>query len=353
MPKTYRGTDATLVDHLMYAHFIPFKELTPILEPFINLHPPVINVFIDLYSMTTPLYRAYNYENPITLTACIANAAIHYRNFFRQAGIYANIFLVYSPTMSQNNLMYCPEYNKEHIMERANNYEVKKLIDNNLELFGTIVPYMPNVFLRLGTVEVSIMITDMLMQFIAKKYNVPTLVVSSSPVSFQIPTLIPTAVVLYRTRTRELYLVDSKNALGTAIKYNKKVEADISDIDPSWISGYYTYVGMSKRSMSPLLDYRMALNCLRSIKYNNEVLSSESLINAYMNSTTSKPKTDEVKTLIHNRFNCFDFRNQLIMYQLMPESKETAYLTQINNMEELYRLNDKYFRHTMMQLDKL
>ena len=37
----------------------------------------------------------------------------------------------------------------------------------------------------------------------------------------------------------------------------------------------------------------------------------------------------------------------------MPESKETAYLTQLQDWEELLHLNDQYFRDNPMQLDKL
>lgn len=350
---TYRTTDATFLDKMLYMHFIPFKELREILSPITSLKAPRMNVFIDLYSMLTPLYRAYNYENPISLTACLANAAIHYRNFFKQYGTYANIFLVYSPTMSANNLRYCPYYNKNHIMERANNYEARKLVDNNLELFGTIVPYLPDIFLRIGTVEVSVIITAMILEFEKKGYRLPTLVVSSSPVAFQIPTIATNAIVLYRNKIHDIFLITSENALGSLIRCSKKVDTDVSDIDPAWVPGYLTYTGVPRRSMNSLLDYKSSLKLLRQIRDNNEILTGASLTNAYFNSNTKRSKSSEIALEINNRFSCLDFHNQLIMYRLMPEFHETSYLVQINDMEELFRLNDKYFRSNIMQLDKL
>ena len=348
--KTFISNESLSIDSMLYMHFIPFKDLRPILEPLTSQHPVILNVYIDLYSMTTSIYRAYNYNDPISLTACFANAAIHYRNFFKQYGIYTNIFLLYSPTASPNNLRYCPEYNQEHIMERANNYEARKLIDNNLELFATIVPYMPDIFLRIGTVETSIMAIDMIQR---TNPNIINLIISSSPIAFQIPTICPNAYVLYRTRSKQLYLVNQANALGTAIKYQKKVEPDVMDINPAWISGYFTYVGMPKRSLGALLDYKKALTLLRQIRDNNELLTGASLTKAYLSLSTKRKKTEETILNINNRFSCLDFNNQLIMYRLMPESKESSYLVQIQNMEELYHLNHKYFRSNMIQLDKL
>ena len=58
-------------------------------------------------------------------------------------------------------------------------------------------------------------------------------------------------------------------------------------------------------------------------------------------------------SIIENRFNCIDLMYQLSLYRILPESKEKAFLTDLNDMDELLRINDIYFRDNPINLDKL
>ena len=86
MPQTFRDIDSTNVDQLIYSQFIKYDLLRPTINPFAHIlrGAKLVNVFIDVYELTNLLFSYYKYSNPLSLTACIVNAAIHYRNFFRK-----------------------------------------------------------------------------------------------------------------------------------------------------------------------------------------------------------------------------------------------------------------------------
>lgn len=355
MAKTFIGEDSIIIDKYIYSQFIPYASLQPIVSPVLsNLNKPIINVFIDLYSMTIPLYQFYNYINPLSLTSCLANAAIHYRNYFRKYNVYANVFLLYSPTMSANNLRYCQEYNMKNIETMFKNQEVKQLVDQNLELLGTISPYLPDIFFRIGTVETAIMATDMMLQFATRGFDTNALFVTSSPIAFQIPTIYPKAIVFCKRHNGNVMVVDKTNALSSAIEYTRNQVVDISGINQSWVSGYYTLCGLSKREVKSLTSYKTALKIFNNMTIKADIMNPDSLYIEFINCYNGKNKDPKkILDLIHNRFRCFDFKQQLLMYQSLPEYKETAYLSQLQDWEELLHLNDRYFKDNPMQLDLL
>ena len=359
MPQTFYNQDSSVIDPMMYSKYIKYEEIAPYTKDIIKdiATPKILNIFIDLYSMITPLFKFYRFDNPLSLTACMANAAIHYRNYFRKLGFYSNIFLIYSPTMSHNNLRYCPEYNNYNIISMTNNRDVSRLLEENLELVDMVCRYLPDIFFRQGTVEVPVIITDMISKFNAKNFHTSALVISSSPISFQIPCICSNAKVLYLRRSREVLYVDNTNALNQAALLNDK-KAKLRELDQSWVAGYYTLCAPNKRSMSHMCSTNPALKILAQIYANNETLNTQSLYEHFMErylQTKSKDKMSpkEVMDKIYNRFMCLDFNHQLALYRLMPESSETGYLSQLQDLDELYKINDTYFRSNPINLDMM
>ena len=355
MPKTFINEDSTIIDKYIYSQFIPYVNLRQIIDPVLStLDKPIINVYIDLYSMLMPLYGFYNYTNPLSLTACMVNAAIHYRNFLSKYNVYSNIFLIYSPTMSSSNLRFCPDYNSANIEKMLHNSEVRNLIDQNLTLLGTLIPYLPDIYFRIGTVEVSVIMADMMTGFESRGYHTNHLVISSSPIAFQIPSLVPNAYVFCKRRNGDLLVVTKDNVLSQALAYTKNQFVDLSYLNQSWLSGFYTLTGLEKRNIKALASYKTTIRILEKMQFDHELMNPDALVNAYMTNYSGKKK--DINTLasqIHNRFKCFDLIQQLLIYNLLPESKEISYLTQLQNLQELLHLNELYFRDNPMQLDKL
>ena len=356
MAKTFIHQDSTIVDKYIYSQFIPYKELSP-LVPLLtkDLDKPLLNIYIDLYSMILPLYNFYNFVNPLSLTSCMVNAAIHYRNFFKKYGIYTNITLLYSPTMSSNNLKHCPEYNKTNIEKVSNNFEVNKLVHENLVLLGIVVPYLPDIYFRMGTVETSIMGLDIMLNLSARNHNIRSLFVTSTPIAFQLPLMYDNVFVLMKKHNQDVMVIDKNNCLNRAVLYTKKQSIE-SEIDPKFLSSFYTLCGLRKRDVKSLLSYKGAFKIFKMMQDNAEMPYPDILSLYYIKYKEQQGSQEDVKSTvntIHRRFQCFDFYQQLLLYRLLPESKETSYLLQLQDWEELLHINDKYFRDNPMQLDKL
>lgn len=356
--QTFYHQDSSVIDSMMYSQFIKYEKLYPVARYVAPKQPPyLINIFIDLYSMVTPLFRFYRFEDPLSLTACIINLAIHYRNLFKKLGVYSNIFIIYSHTMSHNNLRYCPEYNQTHIMNMLNNRDVKQLLDDNLELSKHVIKFLPDIYFRQGTVEVPVIITDMIIKFKEKGYNVNSLVVSRSPISFQIPCFSSKTTVLCLRSNKEIMTVNMDNCLSKAVEYNGS-DRDVGNMYQFWLSGYFTLSRLGKRDLKSLCSTSVALKILKAMQSNNETLNAESLYNYYLIIKGEKQRgvlidRKDLMTKIFNRFMCLDFNHQLALYRNMPESKETGYLSQMQDQVELFNLNTKYFRSNPMNLDML
>ena len=61
----------------------------------------VVNVYIDLFSFLSDIYRNTNMQSIFHLTSAIVNMGIHYRNYFFKKGVYANIIFYYSSSRSK------------------------------------------------------------------------------------------------------------------------------------------------------------------------------------------------------------------------------------------------------------
>ena len=361
MPQTFREIDGTNVDQLIYSQFIKYDLLRPTLNPFAHIirGSNLVNVFIDVYELTNILYRYYKYKNPLSLTACIVNSAIHYRNFFRKFyGVYSNIFLIHSSNNSSINTRFCPEYNNHNLSQAYNNIEVKSLMDNNISLVSTVVPYLPDIYFRVNTVEPYVSIADLITRFKNHNFNPPTFVISNNALAFQIPIVCDNTIVLAKRRDDIVYVATRETAINQMMAMVKKREVPVP-INPAWLSGLFTLIGYNKRDVTSLCGTRPAFHLLHKMMLDSETLNPDSIFSYYCDKYKSRgfirgvKDADELYSKIHNRFKCFDLNQQIAMYCTLPESKENGYLYQLQDKEELFRVNDLYFRDNPMQLDLL
>lgn len=361
MPQTFRDIDGTNVDQLIYSQFIKYEMLKPALDPFAHIirGSKLVNVFIDVYDLTNILYRYYKYQNPLSLTACIVNAAIHYRNFFRKFyGVYSNIFLIHSSNNSSINTRFCPEYNSHNLNQAYNNMEVRSLMENNISLVSTVAPYLPDIYFRVNTVEPYVSIADLITRFKNHNLNPPTFVISSNALAFQIPIVCDNTIVLAKKRDDVIYTATRETAFTQTMAMVKK-KGMIYPINQSWLSGLFTLIGYSKRNVTSLCSTRIAFDIMSKMMMNSETLNPDSMFTYYCEYYGRRGYTrgiqgaEDAYSRIHNRFKCFDLNQQLALYNTLPESKENGYLYQLQDKEELFRINDLYFRDNPMQLDLL
>lgn len=346
----YTNNDRVPIEYILYGQFIKYDKLEEIVnKEFDNSPCRFVNIFIDAYQMLLPIYKFYRVDNELSVTSCLINMAIHYRYFFRRYGVDSNVFILYSPTMSSNNRRFCGEYNSTYIKRMMNNNAVYQIVNNNLSILGTIVPYLPNIYFKIGTVETTVMAYDMIKRI---DPNIPAIFVTSSQYSFQLPAMCSNAILFYRKKNRELdlsYSVNHSNALSSYILETKNQSIDNSVVNQKWVSGFMVLSGIPKRDIKSLCTYKESLRILQNITDDYKIIEPEILYDMVFKSTT---RNIDYATIV-NRFNCIDLEYQYKMYCNLPESKETSYLNNVHDMNALLDINDKYFKNNPISLDRL
>ena len=131
--KHFTKNEAIPIQAVLYNQFIKYEQLNNLVrKEFNGCNVKIINIFIDIYSFLMPLYRCYNVTDLLNITSCIVNMAIHYRNYFKKLGVYPNIFLLYSPTMSITNTKHIPQYNRKYTERMMNNMQICNAVNQNL-----------------------------------------------------------------------------------------------------------------------------------------------------------------------------------------------------------------------------
>lgn len=352
--------DMIPLQSIIYKQFIKHNRLDNLINiEFNNVRTNVINIFIDCYQIFNPLYRFYRVNNPLSITSCMMNMAIHYRWFFKKYGVHTHIFLLYSPTMSTNNTRFCPEYNNKYRNRMLNNKVIYENVNQNLSLMNTLVSYMPDIYLKIGTVETSVMAADIINKFESKGYCPPNIFISSSQYAFQLPSF-NNRIVLFCPKRTNQQTSDNNDDISYSVNYTNNLNRFISEtrnqdmrdiqLDQSWISGFMILSGIPKRDVKSLLNYRETLKVLKKIKDSFDIITPEVL---HSTITELYPDKNIGYTDIINRYNCIDIKYQLQLYRTLPESSENGYLTQFPNQKELFKINEKYFKDEPIMLDRL
>ena len=349
--------DVISASMVLYYKFIRYEQMNLLVnKEFAGLHPKCINIYIDIYSMVVSLFRFSNVVDILNITSCLVNMAIHYRNYFKKFGVYSNIFLLYSPTMGITNTKYYTMYNEEYRNRMLNNPNVFESVNQNIGLLRIVCQYLPDIYFKYGTVETAVMGYDIMKKLQQNGDESPSIFITTSQYAFQIPAVFPQCVLFIPKKSRLMeeksYSVDICDCLDNYIKETKN-RADFGDTKRKgeWITGYMVLSGIPKRNITTLFGFGEALRILNGIESSYNIITPESVYD-YINAKVKTIQTITREDIV-NRFKCIDINYQLEEYRILPESKETSYLTQLNNMDELYRLNDKYFKNNSMNLDKL
>lgn len=350
MYDDFSNIDRVPIEYILYGQFIKYNKLEEIVnKEFDNSPVRFVNIFIDAYQMLLPIYKFYKVENDLSVTSCLINMAIHYRSFFKRYGVDSNVFILYSPTMSSNNRRFCGEYNSSNIKKMMNNNAVYQIVNNNLSLMGTIIPYIPYIYFKIGTVETTVMAYDIISHL---PQEIPCIFVTSSQYAFQLPSICKNTLLFFRKKNKDedlSYSVNCGNTLSYFISETRNHMIDIGSIDQSWVNGFMTLSGIPKRDIKSLCTYKQSLKILNEISSSYKVIEPEILYDVIFKTTT---RNIDYSTIV-NRFNCIDLIYQYKMYQTLPESKDVSYLKKYVDMNALNDINEKYFKYNPISLDRL
>lgn len=314
-----------------------------------------INVFIDFHQMLYTLYRFNMVSDPMGILASMVNMILHYRHFFNKQNIKSNIFIIFSTNNSSNNTKYIANYNSANINKRERNVDIKDIIDHNIELMKTLIPYFPGIYLKLSTVEPSVVMYDLINK-ISKEDKSPCLIISSSDYSYQLPAVLKNTYLIYKktmmnkTNIEDVsFIVVHDNALLTYISKTKNQQVSIDDLQDSlllnqnWISPFMILTGLQCRSIKGLFNYKKALEILKFIKQNFEIITPESLYNAIIDLNYKNPIKLQKQEII-DRYCALDLDYQLKLYRELPESVEVSWLQDLYDPQTLYDITNMYFK---------
>lgn len=312
-----------------------------------------VNVFIDFHKMLYSLYKFNTINDPMGVLASMINMVLHYRHFFNKKEIKSNIFIIFSTNNSTNNLKYIANYNSSYIKRREINKEVKDIVDHNIELMKTLIPYFPGIYLKLSTVEPAVVMYDIINKI---KDNSPCLIISSSDYSYQLPAILNNTFLIYKktminksSSTEDIsFIVSHENALLTYISKTKNQQINIDDLQDSillnqnWVSPFMVLTGLQCRNIKGIVNYKKAINILKYIKSNFEIITPDSLYDAIID-LENKKITKLSKQELIDRYCALDLDYQLKLYRELPESIEISWLQDLYDPQTLYEITNNYF----------
>ena len=339
----------------LYGRFIKYIQLNKLCS--LEFPNPIteVNVFIDFSQLIMPLYKFNDIIDPFGVLATMVNMPLHYRNFFKKCGIKSNIFVIYSSNDSSNSYRFISGYNNKNI-SLINSSPIKSVIDHNIELMKTLFPYIPGVYLKLGTVEPTVIAADLIDKFTRNGLDIPSIFITCSEYSFQLPTILPNTKVFFKKSTvnKELSVLEDtsfsfnyNNALFAYILRTKKKDTtnnDTFDIPQSWVSPFMILTGLQCRDVKGLFNYSQAIKILSYIKNTQMVVTPESIYNAIVD--TAKKNVFITKEEIASRYCAIDIAYQLKLYRELPESIESSFLKDLNDPQALYDIVNTYFGTT-------
>lgn len=350
----------TPLDMVLYSEFITYKELQKIIPREFNgdNNTKTINVYIDLYQFLVTAFRYTRIGNFFNICSCIVNYCAHIRNYFNtRHKVYTNICLVYSSNDSTNNTQFVPTYNYDYNTRIKFNVKIKDNVEENMKLVRLLVPYLPNVFLKEGTVESSVIIHNIIQKKLLG--DNPSLVLSNSQLMYQLPINNKDTVVIRKDlRMRILdgrdrtYSYNNTNSLHAYI-YELKKKNIREYLNQKTISFMMTLIGIPKRNIKSLCAYPTALSISKLVplgcEYDSEVLYD--VCSDYYKSKNRK-SVPIIKEQFIRTFKCVDLNYQYKLYKLLPEYKEESFIKQdLDDVEGVQYINNTYFKDSPLNLE--
>lgn len=353
----YHKSEATL-----YGRFIKYTRFGAIMNTEFPRAPKEINIFIDMTQMMMPIFKFDNISDPLGLLATMINLPLHYRNFFNKAYIKSNIFLIYSTNDSVNNYRFIESYDYKHKMLIESHPAAAEAVYHNIEMMKTLCPYLPGIYLKIGTVEPTVIAYDLIDKFSKANNGIPNIFITSSEYAYQLSSVIPDTVVIFKKTRREegnpnedvSFSVNMDTVLGvylskakaSKISYNQYIDL------PPWIGPLMTLTGLPCRDIKMLVNYSQALKILRYIKENHITIHPDSLYEAMQDVISNKMQIPREE--MYKRYYAIDINYQLKLYREIPESLETSFLSDLNDMQGLYDIINLYFKEVnTIDLSKL
>lgn len=346
----------TPIELVMYGEYIKYNELDQIIpvEYKNNDYDRVINIYIDLYQFLITIYRYTFIQDPYSIASCIINYAGHIRRYFKtRCDVYAKIILVYSTNNNTTNTQFYKDYNAFYNERVRTNTKIDEIVAKNLKLVEMLIPYFPDIFLKVGSVETSVIIYGLIKDKVLGIH--PNLVLSNSQLMYGLAAELKSVVVI----KKDLYLqnhIDTTHAFNhtNALAYfiydlkKRKFNHKFNDKLTCFLMAL---IGVPKRAVKSICSITMALKILDLVPLGFEH-DIDTLCDSYFKYFEITKRTPRVtRDYLERRIKCLDIIYQYKLYCELPESKEKDFLTQLEDKDSVQYLNNTYFEHSPLHLD--
>lgn len=347
----FRIDEKINLEQLLYSRFVKYTSLSKIIaKEFAGSSATHVNIYIDLYSLFTSLYRACKYQSAMCVSSASINYCAHLRSFFRYYGVDSDIVLVYSTNTCENNKKYIPSYNTMYQNRIIANERIYDLVIANIRVLNTLVPYLPHIYLKLGTADSSVVIKHLIdRQVLPPSSNI---VISDSVAMYQLPVNTNDTIVI-RKRTvggEDCSCSYNKNdCMNWYVEESKNADIHSLGLRQSFITGMMTILGSNKLSIRAIGNINTGLRTIQSLPLGYE-RDPARIYEAYIHSITKSALS--LQEFIQ-RYYGIDIVTQTALYQTMPESNTTNFLVDLYDPEAVKTINNRYFTKAPINLDKL
>lgn len=333
------------LSQLVGKYFVKYSRLSDLINyAYAGSEAVKVNVFIDLYSIkNTVLGKNFVCDSDNELTALVLDMCVHYKKFFYGIGVFPAFYLVDSNNLPVHSKSIYPAYNTSYAVKLTSGNST--LVNYNMELLGSMCPYIPNVYYVPTSFEASVVIHE-----IASSCTFPSIVIGRDDYLSMLPGLVKDLAWIRPSKykgndvsavyvARNVYtfvqqMVQSKNSAYTPCR-----------LGPSQLDKVYALTKFPARDMPPCLQYRTLVRILDE----NPVLCSASPGEIYGHGP-SICHPDQV----NYRYQVLSIPAQSSIFRMSPESATLAkHVVDFYDTEGLKHINNKYFEKNPLDLDEL
>lgn len=347
-----------------------YKVKYELLQRFINIafegsEETHINIYIDLYSIIRSIY-ADKYDvvvdNYFDIVTGVVNIAIHYKYYFKKyLGVESKVFIIAGDNCPKPNSMLIMDYNKTVKLRKESpmGSSMKQMLNENIELLNTIVPYIPDIYFFQTQYE-----TSVCMKYIidkqASEFNntAPNIIVTKDIYPMQLVTLDHKTALLRPKKSRgsEMsFFVNPLDKPGNIIQFwtnflnIKRVAYMEMQIHPCNLSLVLAFNGMQERNIKSLMSLRKINECIFNAVGNLETFCAPHSVFSY----NPYIEANIPETLIMDRYKAIDINFQVKNFYSNSVEAKTMEFKNKRDMISLRAINDRYFAENPINLQYL
>lgn len=347
------------VNSMLYGYYIQYQKLLELTNQTINGDPRYnncdkINVYIDLYNFLMPLYTPnISTDKKYVIAAGIINLAAHMREYYySRHKVYSNIYLIYGDETSTSHKQFLLNFGNTKFKETLNYKEMNEKIESQLKMVKMICDYINGVYFIRRTTDFAIVAYDEIRK---QPNNIPAVVLTKSSYSYQIPAVCDNCVLLrpkkYNGMDTSIAITNTNVLFQVCDKTNsdKNIQKLIT-LNSELLSLLMVLTGIKSVCVSRLLNSTSAINKLYKAIQDNKIINGYNSDMDYVYNNLDISNTIDI-TNFKYRFNAIDLVFQHRIYSNSPESKDVSHLIDLNNREDMHKINNVYFADNPLNLD--